>query len=419
MMNKIIHRILYSDYSVVLLFDIIAKILTAITTIFVIRILTVEGYSDYTIYLSLSALIFSVVGSGLSIAYVRFAAERKSRSLGTDMRLYTNSIRYIIVASCLLLFLIPLISSIYKISFVIAGLSILYGCFLSLNKMNQSFFQAETLYKKSGMIINIKNVTMCVLIVLAYLCFHHVGEVAVMSMILGSAVVAFLIGLYIIKNETHVVDIDISSNIFALLRESSWCIIYSFFVAMFDQSCVLIMSVCSNHQIIAEYGVASKYYALSLMFLTSLFTVLRVKVSDAVYVDSKEARRKFGIYWIKKVWWIAALICGFCAFAAIYVFPILNGANYYNSIRPFQILLIGVFISYTCAPLTALMLSDKKFKQLSISSFIAMLLGCSICYLLLPSMGANAAAIAVVCSNGLFNVVSAIYILSPNKIKAE
>ena len=43
--------------------------------------------------------------------------------------------------------------------------------------------------------------------------------------------------------------------------------LYSFLCCAFDQGCVAIMSVIANDAVIADYGVASKYYALMLTFL--------------------------------------------------------------------------------------------------------------------------------------------------------
>ena len=105
-----------------------------------------------------------------------------------------------------------------------------------------------------------------------------------------STVFAFIISVWLIKtyNEKNTKDVnEISLKI--LIREGGLCLVYCFFVALFDQSNVLILANVGTSQNIADFGVATKYYALVLMFLTSLLTVLRVKVSDNKYVENSRS----------------------------------------------------------------------------------------------------------------------------------
>lgn len=410
-------KLLKNEYLTVFSFDMVAKVLMAVATIFIIRVLSTDEYASFTKFQSVSNLLFSIVGSGISVAYVRFAAEKISRGEQNSRALFNTCILFIGVLTLISLALTPLLRSLYGISALVSVLSLVYGGTLALSKMNQSYFQAEEHYRLSGVVTNIKNITLCLTVILVYLAVGHVSDIHIMALVLLSGVVACFLGYFFILKKNsgtknagnrETLDYVLFRDLF---KESRWLVVYFLLVALFDQGCVAIMSQIASDEVIASYGVASKYYALMLTFLASLTTVLRIKTSNKDIVDSAAAQKAFTIGWIKKVWWIAAAVCAAAIGAAYFVLPLLNGDGYDSAIPAFQVLMVGVFISYVFAPNVAVMMSAKKHKLLCALAFLSFAINCAICYLFIPHFGAVAAAAAVVVSNGVLNVISTLCIL--------
>lgn len=403
-----------SDYFIVLLFDVFAKILMVAATIFIIRILTTKEYAIYIKFQSISSIMFSILGGGLAIAFVRFATEKISRGNHNIYGLFISCNLLIVGLTILLFSLFPLLNNVYGVATYTSCLALAYGGLLSLNKMNESYFQTKEQFRKSGVASNIKNVTLCISVVFVYLALRSISAEHIMLVTLFSSLVAFGIGfIWIRKNSSaHKSESEMSQGIlFELIRESGWLIVYFVLVSLFDQGCIIIMSNIASDMDVAVYGVAAKYYMLMLTFLTSISTVLRIKTSKKEIVDDPNARIEFTKNWIKKVWKLAAGVCLLAILSAKFIFPILNGPDYNAAIPVFKILTVGVFISYIFAPNVSVMMAAKLHKLLCVLALISFGINCIICYALIPIWGAKAAAIAVVMSNAVLNGSSTFIIL--------
>ncbi len=415
-LNKIKHT-KGSAYLIVLVFDVIAKLLMAIATILIIRMLSIEEYAVYTKFHTIATIAASITGTGLSVAYVRFAAEQVSRGKGNSLKLYGACNLFIIALTVVSLAISPFLTKWLKVSCAVVLTSLVCGGLLSLNKMNQSFFQVEEKFSYSGIATNIKNITLCLFVAVLPFLFSSVYGIHVIWATLLSSLLAFEIGrLWIRKDHDKTKDEGLGNSLFnALMKESGWLIFYFFLVALFDQACVLVMSRISTESAISTYGVASRYYILMLTFLTSLTTVLRIRTSNKRMIDSASNRKVFVYKWIKSVWWLAAIICIIAIMSSKYILPILNGSAYGEVIPTFNILMIGVFISYVFAPNVSVMMAAKRLRDLCLIALLSFVINCLICYMAIPDIGAMGAAIAVVVSNGLLNVTCTIYILTDKR----
>lgn len=402
-----------NGYVVVIFFDIVAKVLMAVVTIFIIRVLSTEDYATYTIFQSISSLVLSIIGTGLTVAYVRFAAERISRGESNSLGLYNLCCILMAIVGLLALILINPLKQLYSAGATTVVLSVLYGIILSLNKMSQSYFQSEEVYKKSGLVNNFKNIALCIGVIGVYLIYKKMGDYQVMLLTLISALLAYVLSYFWILKSKRTKERDkVSFDIFKqLLQESGVLVVYFFLVALFDQISVIAMTKMSSDMVIASYGVASKYYMLMLSLLTSLGTVLRVKTSNKDMIDYPEKRKEFVKDWIRKVWLVAGLVCVLAIGLAGVVLPFLNGDSYPESIAAFRILMVGVFISYVFAPNVSVMMSSKKYWLLCLLAFASALVSVALCVLLIPYMGASGAAIATVASNAVLNVSCSLIIL--------
>ena len=394
-------------YIIVLIFDIISKLLMAVATIVIVRLLSIDEYAIYTKFHSISVLSTTIIGTGLALAYVRFAAEKVSRGQDNSFGLFKLCSLLVCLATIISFIAIPIINKSFNTTFFISIISLIYGGVLALNKMNQSYFQVDERFSTSGIITNIKNITLCLGVAVLPIFFSNITATQTIYATIISAIIAYLIGyIYISKNSTTQTFSSDKSLLRALFKESWWLIIYSLLVCLFDQGCVIIMSHIASIEDIAIYGVASKYYALMLTFLSSLITVLRIRTSNQSMVDSKDNRKAFVLNWIKRVWWIAGAVCLCTILVSRPVLTLLNGNEYIDAVPVFNILVIGVFIGYIFAPNVAVMMSAKRYKELCALALISFIINCVICVTLIPKCGAIGAAVAVVNSNAFMNIVS-------------
>ena len=403
-------------YIIVLIFDIISKLLMAVATIVIVRLLSIDEYAIYTKFHSISVLSTTIIGTGLALAYVRFAAEKVSRGQDNSFGLFKLCSLLVCLATIISFIAIPIINKSFNTTFFISIISLIYGGVLALNKMNQSYFQVDERFSTSGIITNIKNITLCLGVAVLPIFFSNITATQTIYATIISAIIAYLIGyIYISKNSTTQTFSSDKSLLRALFKESWWLIIYSLLVCLFDQGCVIIMSHIASIEDIAIYGVASKYYALMLTFLSSLMTVLRIRTSNQSMVDSKDNRKAFVLNWIKRVWWIAGAVCLCTILVSRPVLTLLNGNEYIDAVPVFNILVVGVFIGYIFAPNVAVMMSAKRYKELCALALISFIINCVICVTLIPKCGAIGAAVAVVISNAFLNIVSTLIIYYDKK----
>ncbi|MBQ3260604.1 MAG: oligosaccharide flippase family protein [Alistipes sp.] len=388
----------------------------AVATIVIVRLLSIDEYAIYTKFHSISVLSTTIIGTGLALAYVRFAAEKVSRGQDNSFGLFKLCSLLVCLATIISFIAIPIINKSFNTTFFISIISLIYGGVLALNKMNQSYFQVDERFSTSGIITNIKNITLCLGVAVLPIFFSNITATQTIYATIISAIIAYLIGyIYISKNSTTQTFSSDKSLLRALFKESWWLIIYSLLVCLFDQGCVIIMSHIASIEDIAIYGVASKYYALMLTFLSSLMTVLRIRTSNQSMVDSKDNRKAFVLNWIKRVWWIAGAVCLCTILVSRPVLTLLNGNEYIDAVPVFNILVVGVFIGYIFAPNVAVMMSAKRYKELCALALISFIINCVICVTLIPKCGAIGAAVAVVISNAFLNIVSTLIIYYDKK----
>lgn len=66
------------DFSIVTLFSLGSKAIQAVLTVVIIRVLSMDDYAAYTMFLTLSATVLGVAGQSFSLAYVRYNTEKIS-----------------------------------------------------------------------------------------------------------------------------------------------------------------------------------------------------------------------------------------------------------------------------------------------------------------------------------------------------
>lgn len=396
------------DFSIVAIFDIIAKLLAALTSVLLIRFLSTSLYAEYVKFNSISSLVFGVVGTSMGVAFVRGGTEYTSRGYKCLKTIYAICISLLFMATLALVFLIPLLTHIYIASLGTVAFALIYGFVQSVNRVNGSFFQVKEKYTVAGLLDNAKHFFFIVFMLIAIVVIGEIGNIYLFFLFVISSFVPVFVGICLIKKEEKgIVDDKLGNETIKMLfSEAGTLIIYWLLLNMIDQTDIILVNRMLDETALSNYGVALKYYQLLLTLQASIATVLRIRTSNKDVVDSRERQREFSIKWIKKT---GVYILGVVLVTNIFAAPVmnlLNGERYGLAIPAFRIFIFGAAISYLFAPNTAVMMSAKKHKLLCVYTTIGFVVNALIDLMLIPRWGIIAASLATVSGNAFLNMAS-------------
>ena len=405
-----------SDFIKVYFFDMVGKVFSVIISIVIIRCLTTSDYAQYTLFNSIGSFLNGVVGTSITLAYTRYAVILREREPGLEGMLYRyvrNKMFIFAGAIGAVSFLVFRMISDVSIVYV---LGICYGLMLALYQLNIVFFQAREQYSFGGVVSNIKNILVALVLSLIFISSVNVKLSPLLMVYLAVVALAWIVTLVLInknlKKDGLVYSRETGKQFFlAMLQDSGWIMMYAFMLSAFNQLDVMLLTYMRPQADVAGYGVAYKYYANVLSLLPALQVVLRVRNSKIEMATNKELRRRSVLEWVRKSAPLALLLFVAGSIGSYLCFPILNGAKYNSSIFTFDILLIGACLSYVTAPNVSFMLSGGKQKTmffLSIGSFLINAVGN---YIFIPHYGANAAAVTTIMAHFFLNGGSTLILL--------
>lgn len=400
------------DFFQVFAFDIVSKIFMVVITIILIRLLSLTQYDDIVKFTAISGIFLGILGTGISLSYIRYSTEQLSRGEKSSVGMHTVSSIIIICLSFLMLILVPLFTNVYKTSTELVIYASFYGLLLSLINMNQAFFQSRELYVKSGVINNLKNVFMLFALICAIIFLAELKTQVVFLIYIVSGLIALVYGIVKIYKGVHLSDVISDLSKCKLMIEDSFSIvIYCVFINLLNQVDIIMITNMMTKEDVAMYGIALKYYSLLLTLLPSIQAVMKVRTSKKEYIDNAGQRKNFSSSWLKKSGFIIIPSCILIILTSGIFMPILNGHKYDGSINAFRILVIGVAISYLFASNTALMITARKFKMLYLLALVALIINFVVNWFLIPIWGINAAAASTLISQAILNVAATICIL--------
>lgn len=400
-------QVIPKDFSIVAVFSLAARVLQLVVTVVLVRVLSLEDYASYTVFFTTSSTILGIAGQSVALAYVRYNTERMSK----DPK-YKDAL--IVVShgiNCL--FLLVLLVGSYPLAelmgtaHLIMIASILYGFLLGAVQLNIAFFQSRELYTKSGIVENVKQLTLLGFVALAIVA--GAGSLgSVLASYCASGLVCFVMSAAMIAkaiargNASIAFDFSVGREFLAV---SVWLILYSVTTQLYNQANITMLSVLGTPQEVAAFGVASRYFNMVLLLLPSIKTVLRVRMSKAEMTSSTVKQREFSARWFKKTTlpFVAATVV--CCVCSQMLFPVLNGEEYNVAIPMFQILCVNALSAYVFAPASALIMSLNRYGlqfAISVASLAINLIGN---YLLIPQFGGLGTAIATTVSQVALNAM--------------
>lgn len=402
----------FKDFSIVFIFDILAKIFLLLILLLTVRLLSPLEYACFVKFNSLANLLFGVFASGIGIAFVRCVSDLSSVGRVSLVKsLYLLSLSFILVIFLPVFCCSHFLSEIYKIPLSLIVLSLFYALTLSCLRINQFYFQGQEKYLNGGLVDLIRTGAIFLLILIVYL---FSGRIPILQLCLIYIISGFVVCGILFREIFSFTMFKFNRKVFLyaklLLGESAWLLFYYFLLAFLGQADIILLSVFASDMEIANYGVAQKYQALALSLLPALLALMRVKTAKRDFSDDPIKRRDFTHKWIKSTTPCVIVVILIGIFLSQYILPLLNGAQYNAAIPLFQIMLIGVGISYIFSPNVPILMAAKRFSSLCILCFIALLITVVGNYLLIPYLGAIAPSIFFVISNAFLNICATMFI---------
>lgn len=402
----------FKDFSIVFIFDILAKIFLLLILLLTVRLLSSVEYAFFVKFNSLANLLWGVFASGVNIAFVRSVSDLSSIGRVSIVKnLYLLSFGFIFTIFLPVFCCSNFLSEIYKFPLHLVVLSLFYALTLSCLRINQFYFQGQEKYITGGLVDLIRTGAVFIPILTIYFFF---GTVSVLQLCLIYIISGLIISGIIFGKIFSFSMFNFSREVFVyaklFLSECAWLLFYYFLLAFLGQSDIILLSCFSSDAEIANYGVAQKYQALALSMLPALLALMRVKTAKRDFCDDPIKRRNFTNKWIKSTTPCVMIVILIGIFLSQYILPLLNGSQYNAAIPLFQIMLIGVGLSYIFSPNVPILMAAKRFSSLCILCFIALLISVVGNYLLIPYLGAIAPSIFFVISNAFLNICAMLLI---------
>jgi O-antigen/teichoic acid export membrane protein len=184
------------------------------------------------------------------------------------------------------------------------------------------------------------------------------------------------------------------------ISSTGWLIAYFFTLGSFQRFDIFMLSHMTAENELANYGVASRYYSMALMVLSSIHAVLLPRFSKVDMQDINR-QRQFTYKWMKIAVWIIIPILIFDIFGK-QLFVMVNGAQYEKAFYVFVIFSIGVWLSLMFSPLVNILIARKSFKFLFVIGLGAFAINFTGNYFLIPVWGGFGAAIVTILSQNVF-----------------
>ena len=231
------------DFLQVFSFDILSKFFMGVISIVIIRNLAASEYAQYIKFTTLSNFILGVFGTGIALSFVRYSAEMISRKEENKViNLHVLSLMVLLLVFITSLITIPLLSKVYATTVLVILLALIHGFILSINKLNQFYYQAKEAYVKSGILDSLRNVILCSLLIIMFLIDKNVDAKQILFSYLACGIITLVIGLRLIYGNVRCLKIAHTKDFKLMLKESFWLIIYSSIISLFNQMDVVMLS---------------------------------------------------------------------------------------------------------------------------------------------------------------------------------
>lgn len=400
--------------------DLISKIIAACSIILVIRGIDVGAYARFTAFNTILSLVPGLIGGGVNLAMIRYSAEHLSIKNERPVDLYITALLiqillYAIIGGVLFSFE----DGFTRLFFgnkgfhsalqwgLLAGIGLLViqtcGCIFQAEEKFNTYIKLQWLRQGSVLLI------ICILIAGRKMGYGTVVAAYTVSNIAIALAICFMIFKNADIRSTANSILERKSIYIDFIKTTGWLIAYISMLTAFQRIDIFMLSHFCPESELANYGVASQYYAIGILVLSSIHTVLLPKFSR-IEMQDKIKQKMFVIKWIKYTWWIIIPILIFDLFGKP-VFMLINGSQYGKAFYIFEIFSLGIWFSLMLSPLVNVLMSRREYRFLFLLSVISLTLNIILNYMFIPTYGSYAAAVVNVLCYLIINLSSVIRVI--------
>lgn len=377
-------------------FNVVARGMSAITLIVLLRALSTEDFAFIVLLLNVGQFLGGAATGGLRLRYSRLEAERVSRGeeepSAFHSTLITGSVLVIGVAVVGLLIASVLgvgHGSSERIRFALLGT----GFTLASASVEMAIYhyQAQLSFVRAGVIEVLRNGLILFVAVVAWAGILDTGDGVGLGFDLTLGVLAVATSLPLALATRGAV--RGKDGRFGFGRETAALTFYSLASAGWAFLDIFLVAGLLDATAVASYGAALRYMSLVTGPVPALIAILRVRTSQHDMIDSRYAQREMLNRWFRQTFWPAAVLIGGAAVASIWLIPILDNGRYPESVPIFQIFLALTFVQYVVLPATGLLIAQQRYSTIGWVNVIAVVINVAAALVAAPTVGVIGVAI--------------------------
>jgi len=347
--------------------EIVARGMSALTLIVLLRALSVEGFAFVVLLLNAGQFLGSAATGGLRLRYTRMEAERISRGIDEPSAFHAT----LIGGSCLVLAaavvgflgasLLDVGSTADRLRFAALGTGFTLGH--AAVEMAVFHYQAQLAFVKAGAIQLLRNALLLLIACAAAVGLLGSGTAVGIGFVVVVACVALIFAAPLALATRGAA--WTRENRIGFGRESASLTLYSLASAGWAYLDLFVVAALLNDVAVASYGAALRYIAIIMGPAPALVSVMRIRTAQQDMVDSDHAQIQLMVRWAKRLALPAAAALLIGGVAATWVIPWINGGRYPDSIEIFRILLISAFVQFLTLPNSSVLIAQKRYTTLA------------------------------------------------------
>lgn len=377
----------------ILSLDVMAKIIFAIVSLSVIRIMPIDDFAIYTIALVTINLVTSVVSSIFNRIYI--VADFKTNITVSS---FLSFQLFLVVLIFILLFPLNfLYEGFFELVFITTILQVFF-------MFVQTYYQREMQFRAYYKV----EFTRVFVYVCMFIGLNYINEtISIENMLIIQAVasgfVFFIFGLRLLKlNE--ILEISNSLDFVKQIFHSSYkyIFLYSLVVVLLVNTDVYMLRLLDDKYQVAIFGAAFTYYAFLQVALGSVHKLLLPLIQKTT--DIEELQKIMNEYKKITLWLLPIFIIG--AISSAWIIPIVDNGKYPESIVIFQILTVSSYISFIFSPYSNIVLKFNENKYIFILYLSAFVIHIGVLFIIIPFYHACGIAFVSLITYGFVNYMT-------------
>ena len=364
-----LRRVFRRGFAATFAADIVTSLLGAITTVILIRGLSVSNYAYATLFLTFAQFAASAATSGVRTRYLREEAERMSRAtrLEGSPDFVLSLLKGTLLVCLLAVVALPIANAAGFASDVGGSTAlILYSTGFAIGYAAVEFAIAHDQAERRFLAAGGFRVARAAVLLVAAVAVITTGQSP------DSISVWFVVSMLTIGFVTTIAPAmrQLSSAWRALDRlrfngEEMWLSFYYVAAGGFAYVDVMVAGAMLTKHEVASLGASLRYLAIALAAIPALGAILRVRTAQVDVVDSPANQNAMVIGWLRRAALPAAVLMTISIVLAPFVIPLIDGGRYPSSIPTFQIFLVTAMTAYLTAPVANVLMAQRHYATLA------------------------------------------------------